>query len=147
MEILIKKLNYHFWVSIIVLGALFLLVLTRQINFADYLNVGVVAERYSIGLTLVAIPIALKLFADTIKKHFNNSTPELAIKVYSKSSLLRLYIINTMALVNIILLAMSNNSNFIWLTVVLFVVYIFCKPSYDELLSLTIKKKEDDEDE
>lgn len=142
MNEIIKKLNLHFYGSVIVLALLFLLVLTKQISFAADASVGIIAERYSIGLTLIAIPVALKLFADKVKK--NNAD---ILTSYTSASLLRLYIINVMTLANIVLYAMSHNMNFVWLTVVLFVVYLFCRPSLAELQGLAEAPQQEEGEE
>lgn len=141
MEKIIKDLNYHYYISFGVLAFLFILALSGLISFVAGTNVGVIAERYSIGLTLIAIPVALKLFADILRKHPSNSEQVAVEKVYKKASLSRLYILNVMTFINIILYAISHNMNFVWLTVVLFIVYIFCKPSHVELESLMIKEE------
>lgn len=142
MNKLIKTLNIHFFISIGILAVLFILVLINQISFVADEAVGVIAERYSIGLTLIAIPVALKLFADMLGKHTHSDDVNAAAAVYKKAFFLRLYIIHFMVLVNLVLYAMSHNMNFVWLTVVLFIVYIFCRPSLEELESLTIKEEE-----
>ncbi len=142
MNEIIKKLNLHFYGSVIVLALLFGLVLTKQISFAADASVGIIAERYSIGLTLIAIPVALKLFADKVKK--NNAD---ILTSYTSASLLRLYIINVMTLANIVLYAMSHNMNFVWLTVVLFLVYLFCRPSLAELQGLAETPQQEEGEE
>ena len=43
---------------------------------------------------------------------------------------------------NISLYAISGNMNFFWFTIVLFIIYVFCKPSYPELANLAEKGKE-----
>lgn len=141
MEKIIKDLNYHYYISFGVLAFLFILALSGLISFVVGTNVGVITERYSIGLTLIAIPVALKLFADILRKHPSNSELITVEKVYKKASLSRLYILNIMTLANIVLYAMSHYMNFVWLTTLLFVVYFFCKPSDVELESLMIKEE------
>ena len=147
MDKVIKKLRYHYYGSIVVLSILFILVITKQINLWVNEAIGVIAERYAIGLTLIAIPVALKMFADMIKKESADKSQERAIKVYTKAYLIRQTIINVMAIANMLMYAMSHNMNFLWLTVVLFVVFIFCKPSYVELESLTKSKDNIEEEE
>ncbi len=145
MNEVIKKLNYHFYGSIIVLVVFLALVLIGTISFVVDAQVGIVAERYSIGLTLLVIPIALKLFSNMVNKEENNVTPEKSIQTYRKASLIRLYLINVMIFANIIFYAMSSNQNFVWLAVVLFVSFSFCRPSYVELEELTTPKEEEAE--
>ena len=134
----IKQLNIHYYVSIIVLAILFLLVLFKLIGFAEISpSVGVVVERYVIGITLIAIPVALKLFADNVKKIPKGGDKNVAIRLYKKAFYIRLYIIHSVTLLNIVLFAVSRNNNFMWLAVVLFVVFVFCKPSLSELENIT----------
>ena len=47
--------------------------------------------------------------------------------------LLRMYIVNAVTAGNIFLYALSQSKNFIWLAVISFIVYMFCKPSCQEL--------------
>ena len=147
MKQTIKKLNYHFYGIIAVLAILLILVLTGTISFVADEYVSIVAERYSIGLTLIAIPVALKLFANIVNKEENNTTIQKSIKTYQKASFIRLYIISVMTFANIMLYAMSNNQNFVWLSVALFVSFSFCRPSLAELQELAIKKEEETQDE
>jgi len=46
---------------------------------------------------------------------------------------------------NIVLFTFSRNPNFMWLTVVLFIIFLFCKPSYIEVMNLTEMPKEEQE--
>ena len=138
----IKQLNIHFYVSIIVLAVLFLLVLLKKTGLESVqAPISVVLERYVIIITLIAIPAALKLFAHLIKKTPKGCDTLTAIRSYRKAWFLRLYIIHVVALGNMLLYALSGNSNFMWFTVVLFVVYLFCKPSLPELENMTEVEK------
>ena len=40
---------------------------------------------------------------------------------------------------NIALYAISGNMNFFWFTIILFIIYYFCRPYYPELTGLTEK--------
>ncbi|MGI6046513.1 MAG: hypothetical protein ACOYEG_00665 [Petrimonas sp.] len=133
MKQVIKKLNFHFWGSIIALAILFLLVVFKLISFKTATSVTTTAEMYAIALTLIAIPFALKLFAYKIKKIPKGTDKSIAVKLYKNAYFLRLYIINVVVLGNIVLFALSGNKNFMWLSVISFIVYMFCKPSQQEL--------------
>lgn len=133
----IKELNAHYYGSIIVLAVLFLLTVFRLISFKTAVPITTTAEMYAIGLTLLAIPGALKLFAEKVKKTAKGTDKNKAIQSYKSAYFLRLYIINIVTLGNIVLYAISRNQNFMWLTVVLFVVFAFCKASQSELESVT----------
>lgn len=139
----ITLLRIHFYGSIIVLAILFLLVFLKVINFTGLsATINVAAERYAIGTTLIAIPVALKLFADIVKKIPKKTHKHQAIGAYKNAYFLRLYIINVVALGNILLFAVSGNSNFMWLAVVSFVVFAFCQPSQSELGDITTEEPE-----
>lgn len=133
----IKELNVHYYTSIIVLAILFLLVIFKLISFETTISETVTVEMYAIALTLIAIPVALKLFADKIKKKPRGTDKIKIVQTYKSAFLLRLYVINTVVLGNIVLFAVSGNNNFMWLTVISFIVYMFCKPSYQDLENLT----------
>lgn len=137
----IKELNTHYYTSIIVLAILFLLVVFKLISFKIATPVTTTAEMYTIALTLIAIPVALKLFADKIKKIPNGTDKNKAIRLYKNAYFLRLYIINAVVLSNIMLFAISGNKNFMWLSVISFIVYMFCKPSQQELDSIIQEDK------
>jgi hypothetical protein len=38
---------------------------------------------------------------------------------------------------NILLFTFSRNPNFMWFSLVLFMIFLFCSPSYTEVMSLT----------
>ncbi|MDO5522807.1 MAG: hypothetical protein Q4G48_02035 [Bacteroidia bacterium] len=133
----IKELNIHFWISIVVLTALLLLAVFNLIRFKTATPVTTTAEMYAIAVTLIAIPVALKLFADRIAKKPEGTDKNKAIKLYKSAFFLRLYIINAVVLGNIVLFVLSGNNNFAWLAVIACMVYMFCKPSREELENIT----------
>lgn len=144
----VRNLNIHYRIHVVVVAALLLLAALRVINFSEYAHhVTVVAERYALMFTLLAIPAALKLFSVQLGKIPKNTEPQVAIRAYKKAYFIRLYIIGTAALANIVLYAASHNTNFMWLAVVLLVVYFFCAPSHHEAASLTETLKAEDRDE
>ncbi len=134
---IILYLSRHLYGNMIFLLLLFLLVLFRGIPFPEnILPVGVTMERYAIMITIIAIPVALKLFADRLKKI---SCPRKAIeagKKYKKIYFMRLYTLSAVTLMNITLFGFSRNSNFMWFTIVLFIIFLFCRPSLAELTNL-----------
>ncbi len=68
-----------------------------------------------------------------------------AIEIYKKASYLRLYTLSAITLGQIILFGYSQNMNFFWFTVVLFVVFLFCSPSYEELKAMVEKEMNGEE--
>ncbi len=138
MEKAIKLLRGHFYGNIILLAAIFLLAIFNMIPlFMDGQAISVTAERYAIMITIIAIPASLKLFAHLLKKRPHPTDIWTATDKYKNTSFLRLYTLSTVTLMHIILFAISRNMNFFWFTVVLFIVFFFCKPSYPELENLT----------
>lgn len=134
----ILHLKKHYYGNVILLALLFLLVLFRVIPFPEnILSVGTTLERYAIMITLIAIPAALKLFADRLKKTPRTSEVAETAKKYKKLSYMRLYTLSTVTMMNIVLLGFSRNTNFMWFTVVLFIIFLFCMPSSVELTRLT----------
>lgn len=138
----IKELNTHYYLSIVVLAVLFLLVFFKVISFGVPFSVTTTAEMYAIGITLLAIPVALKLFADKIKKIPEGTEKNETVKRYRNAWLLRMYIVNAITLGNIFLYAISRNNNFMWLAVISFIVYMFCKPSYPDLENIVQESKD-----
>lgn len=145
----IHSLQIQHDIHVTVTIALFLLTLLRVIDLSSLgVTITPITERYVLMITLIAIPVALKLFSDNLNKRPKKSTPESAVKAYKAAYNTRLYIITAVTLANIFLFAVSRNSNFMWLSIVLFIVYFFCRPSHIELMSLTETKdveKENDE--
>ena len=137
-ERVLLKLNQHLYGNMILLALLFLLVLLRIIPIPEnFLTVGITMERYAIMITIIAIPAALKLFADRLKKISRPiGTVEAGIK-YKKLFYLRLYTLSAVTLMNFALLGFSRNCNFMWFTIVLFILFLFCRPSWVELTNLS----------
>lgn len=134
----IGLLKRHYYLNIILLIIIFLLFIFRVIPlFMDEQAISVTAERYAIMITIIAIPVSLKFFAQRLKKIPRPLENVTASQKYKNASFLRLYTISAVTLIHILLFGISRNMNFFWFTVVLFIVFLFCKPSYQELESLT----------
>lgn len=133
----IKSLKTHYFLNVLFLVALFLLALFNFSPFnADDINVSITLERYVIIVTMLVIPLSLKYFAHRLKKIQRPAEASEAIQKYKKASSLRLYALSILTLLHILLFSISRNTNFLWFTVVLFIVFFYCKPSEDELQSL-----------
>lgn len=138
IDSVIRHLHQHYYGNIIVLAVLFILVLLRIIPFPEsILSVGITMERYAIIVTIIAIPAALKLFAYRLKEAPRPLEEDKAATIYTKLFYMRIYILSTITFMNIVLLGFSRNSNFLWLTVVLLIIFFFCKPSSIELTGLS----------
>lgn len=139
MKKTIGLLKRHYYGNIILLAIVFLVILFRIVTlFTDGQSVsGVTVERYAIMITIIAIPVSLKFFAHRLKKIPRPSETVAATEKYKNASFLRLYTISTVTLMHILLFGITRNMNFFWFTVVLFIVFLYCKPSYEELGNLT----------
>lgn len=133
----IKSLKAHYYIAIAALVILFVLIFFKIISMNSELTSSVTQtmELYAIGITLIAIPAALKGFAYLIKKEKRQDSDAI-IRNYKKAFFIRLYVISTVALMNEALYFLSRNTNFFWLTIVSIVTFIFCGPSLSELMDL-----------
>lgn len=138
----IRNLNRHYYISIVVSVVFFLIVILKAIGFGTPVCVTMTAEMYAIGITLLLIPVALKLFAEKVKKIPKGTGKDKTAKHYKDAWLLRMYIVNAVTAGNIFLYALSRSKNFILLAAISFIVYMFCKPSYQELETI-VRKNED----
>ncbi|RNC66917.1 hypothetical protein [Proteiniphilum sp. X52] len=138
MEKTIRLLKGHYYGNIILLATIFLLAISSLIPFfANGEVISVTTERYAIMISIIAIPSSLKFFAHQLKKMPRPAETKRATEKYKNASFMRLYTISAVTLTHIILFILSRNMNFFWFTVVLFIVFLFCKPSYQELENLT----------
>lgn len=134
---LIVILKRHYYGNIMVLAALFLCILFQIIPASrDHSGIGVTLERYAILISIITIPLALRHFAERLRKAKKPMEEVQALSRYKNSSLLRLYLITLVTLMNIGLFYLSRNMNFLWITLVLFIIFLFCKPSIAELTGL-----------
>ncbi len=139
----VKLLKTHYWINIIVLATLFILAMFKLTPFFEEKQVvNIVVERYIIVITIMAIPGILKLFSVLLKKVPKEARPEIVFSKYKKAYYTRLYTIGLLTLINIFLYDYSGNLNFFWITAVLFILYIYCKPSFPELKKLLISEEE-----
>ena len=137
LDATIKLLRKHYRLNIIILVILFLLAMFKLTPFfAEKQAVNIIIERYIIVITIIAIPGILKLFAHLLSKVPQGVDIDLAINKYKKAFYTRLYTISSLSLINIILYDYSGNMNFFWITTVLFLLFIYCKPSFPELEKL-----------
>lgn len=142
IEKAIKLLKGHYYGNILLLAVIFLLFIFKLIpHFWEGMEINVTAERYAIVISIITIPLSLKYFADQLKKIPRPSEVPIATEKYKKASSLRLYSISAITLMHIILFGISRNMNFFWFTVVLFIVFLYCRPSKLELQNLAEKEE------
>ena len=147
LDATIKLLRKHYRLNIIILIILFILAMFKLIPFfAEKHIVNIIIERYIIVITIIAIPGILKLFAHLLSKVPQGVDIDLAINKYKKAFYTRLYTISSLSLIDIALYDYSGNMNFFWITTVLFLLFIYCKPSFPELEKLVRPVEEIEED-
>ena len=138
---LIKQLNYIFYGSVISTIIFFVLVLFKVIPYGEPRVLPLAVSQYSIIVTLLGIPLALKLYANTIKNNAGKFSIALVKNKYKNAFTLRLSIITLLTLGNIILFGISRNTNYMWAVIILLVFFIFCKPSETDLEKLYQSKE------
>lgn len=137
LDATIKLLRRHYLLNVIILVVFFILAMFKLTPFfIEKQIVNVTIERYIIVITIIAIPGILKLFANILKKVPPGANIDFAISKYKQAFYTRLYTISSLSLINIILYDYSGNMNFFWITTVLFLLFIYCKPSFPELEKL-----------
>ena len=129
----IKQLNYIFYGSFFSTIIFFILVLFKVIPFGEPHVLPLAVSQYSIIITLAGIPLALNLYAKTIKNNLNKFPIALAKSKYKHAFILRLSIITLLAWGNIILLGINRNTNYMWAVIILLVFFLFCKASEIDL--------------
>lgn len=133
----VKVLKTHYFLNIIFLVAFFLLTLFNLTPFfTNQFPVSITLERYVIIITMLVIPLSLKYFSQRLKKIQRPAETNEAIQKYKSAFSFRLYSLSILTLLHIVLFSISRNTNFLWFTVVLFIVFLYCKPSQEELISL-----------
>lgn len=143
IEKTVKQLNRTHLIVIATLVVLQLAVMFVLFSLTfDAKETGVVAERYAIGITLIAIPLSLKLFADKTKKiTVAEYGRKEKIRRFRNTFIMRISILGTVGLANILFYALTQNSNFMWLAVITFIAFVFCKTSVDELNGLLAEEE------
>lgn len=118
----IRLLKAHYYVNIIFLASLFFTfsVSSASLFFHEKKTISVTLETFTLIISIVAVPGALKYFAIGMKKIHSPLEACAAIKKYKWLSFTRIYILSIAALTNIILYGYSGNMNFFWFTVVFF---------------------------
>ena len=163
---IIKQLKVIYYIAVAFIALYFTLTFFRIIELGDgYLVLSDGLQRWIVAFTLAAIPLALWLFSERMKKVARASEKipaederkkaEFVTKIqntYFTFSLYRLTLLNVAALINIKFLGLTRNverlegvdmiwfgiSNFFWFSViVMFVLLVFCKPSEAELEKYT----------
>ena len=163
---IIKQLKTTYYIMVVALTLYFTLIFFRIIELGDgNLTLSDWFQTWAITLTIAAIPLALWIFSEKLKKAMRSSKEISAEDVQAKAAfvvgiqgtyrvffLIRLVLLSVAALLNITLFGLTRNverlegvdtiwfgiSNFFWFSViVMFVLLVFCKPSEAELEKYT----------
>lgn len=141
----IKSLKNHFYIHVSVVIVLFLLIVFNVIPLPDYSqSIGLTVQTYSIMLTLVALPGALKLYSVNVKKKQTDDIDK-TTKYFRKIFFQRLYIVAFALLLNMILFGFTRVQNYAWLALISLMIYAFCMPREDDLYNLFTKTTESEE--
>lgn len=126
----ILNLKRLFYAAIGIQIALFVAIAFKVINIlVDPVVISIAVERYTLLTTLLSIPGALKLFSVIMNKNRQPQDNNLATAFYKKAFIARFSILFLVASLNIVLYAISFNQNFMLLTLITFIAYIFSYPS------------------
>jgi hypothetical protein len=143
-DVTIKLLKKHFYLNFFILFTLFLLVLFDVlVPETPIFSINTMMEMYIILFIIISIPLILKGFSDKIKKLPKETDNVSAINTYKKASYIRLYFMSFITLASCTLYALSDNKNFMYITVILLIVFLLIRPSYPELISITEKETKD----
>ena len=108
----INSLKNHFYIHVSVVIVLFLLIVFNVIPLPDYSqSIGLTVQTYSIMLTLIALPGALKLYSVNVKKK-QTEDKDKTVKYYRKIFFQRLYIVSFALLLNMILFGFTRVQNY-----------------------------------
>ena len=114
---------------------------------SDGAGISVGVETYALLITLIGIPVALKLFSAMMSKNKHPEDDELTTALYKKAFITRFGILFIVATLNIILYAYSFKQNFMLLTLVTFTAYAFSYPSTNYLKVNAEEEEEEEEEE
>lgn len=136
LESMIHSLKYLFYIAFGIQIIVFVSIAFKWIDLSsEAVIVPVTIERYALLLTLVSIPVALKLFFFIMKRNKNPEDESTTNNIYVKAFITRFGILFLVASVNILLFAFSLNQNFMLCTLVTFTAYLFTYPSANYLMS------------
>lgn len=143
-RLVIQRLKYLFYIALGIQVILLISVAFKWINLmSDTATVSLTVERYTLLITLISIPGALKLFSIIMKGNKHSKREEETTMLYIKAYTVRFSILILVATMNIFLFALTFNQNFLLLTLTTFTAYIFTYPS-DNHLKVTEEEEEEE---
>ncbi len=125
------KLRLYFILSIIISILAFVLTVAYTQKYAIS-NSSVIWERYGIMLTLIGIPVSLKLFHIQVKK-LNKSNFNEYLRKYHILYILRLLVLLVICFFNIVSLYITGSKNFYFLIIITIFAFFLCVPSKVQL--------------
>lgn len=132
----LKKL---FWINTLTIIALTIALMYIVGPFwGEGMDQHIVFERYAIIITLISIPLALKLFHSQTKKA-EIEEEDIYLKKYKTAYYLRFAIINAAIIFNLVGFYLFESQNLILMAVICIFALFFCYPPKD---SIKIKEEE-----
>lgn len=125
-----KKL--HSTLKLLFAGAIIISVLAFMLVVAyttkyDISSPSVILERYAIVITLIGIPLSLKLFHDKLKKTDASDT-QLYMQKYRLYYLLRMGALLFIYLFNTVSLYITGSKNFYFMVIITIFAFFLCAP-------------------
>lgn len=93
-------------------------------------------ERYGIIITLICIPLALKIHNDNLKKYKILSADRDINKMYKKSYFIKIFILQSVMIFNSLCLYFSGSKSFFFLAFITLVSFFLSSPNKNEIDSL-----------
>lgn len=120
------QLKIYYILSIVICVIAFLLSVAYTQKY-NVMQSNVMLERYGIIVTLLGIPLALKLFHSRINKLTKTNFQEY-LKKYRFEYLIRLFLLNTICFFNIVSLYITGSKNFYFMVIVTIFAFFLCAP-------------------
>ncbi len=144
-KLVIRNLKVLFYITFTVQLVFFVSFAFQWINISpNSTTIPIALERYTLLITMLSIPGALKLYSMIMSKNKHPEDTNFTTALYRKAYITRFGILFFVATLNIILYAISFNKNFMLLTLITFTAYIFSYPS-EGYLNIT-EETEDEKD-
>lgn len=126
---LYKTLMLLFWANILLLLTVLTFILfSNGLTFGTATNTNVVFEQYTILISLASIPIALKLF-HTQYRRIAELEHKKFLKKYLPAYILRMFVLDAAAILNIAGLYLFNSKNSVYMTIIIIFALFFCYPN------------------
>ena len=137
----ISKLKLFFVSAVAISVILFMLTVAYTQKYEVSIS-NIILERYAIIVTLIGIPVALKLFHNNIKK-INNKDLPIYLKKYTQQYILRLSILLSICFFNIAALFFTGSKNFYFMVIVSIFAMFLCIPQKSNIEDSETENSED----